>query len=82
MQAHPGWVLWCKALDGMVRSRRQSDFATRIDGLDKAFEIATARGEVVGLMLAKALPDIMLSDVQADLEKVLASMREEGQENE
>jgi hypothetical protein len=67
----------CEVIDGLVRARRQTDFGLSVKGLDDICALLTGRGEIAGMMLAKGLPDLLIGDLEADIQILLAEERVE-----
>ncbi len=78
---NPGWKEVKEGLDNLIRAWKIQTFSLDLVSQDKAFEMAKGQGHVQGLCTARELPQILLDDVKADLEKLLAEMREEGEQN-
>lgn len=70
------WREYDGNLIAIVRSKRSGAFGTLI-GLDACFARATVEGEIAGLQLARAIPQIMLDDVNKEIEDILAEIRKE-----
>lgn len=76
-----GWKMVETAIEGAVRSRRQDVFSRGLRGQDGAFEAATIFGEIAGLEFARALPEIMLVDLEADIQALRVEIEEEEEED-
>lgn len=75
-----GWKTVATAIEGAVRSRRQDIFSRGLRGQDGAFEAANIFGEIAGLEFARALPEIMLVDLEADIQSLRLEIEEEEEE--
>lgn len=76
----PFWKLLSEFIEAQVTMRRQAFFASRIDSLDKAFSAAQAQSEVAGLQFVLALPQVMLQDLRADIQQLMAAATAEEEE--
>lgn len=64
------WARVRTALHGQLTSRRNALCTLTIGGLDAAFEAARLQAEIGLLQLAMRLPDLLLSDVEADIRRL------------
>lgn len=76
--ASAGWKELREIAAGAIMSRRQAAFSTMgaIKGLDSCFEIARSGAEVAGMQFVLALPQILLDDLEADIQRAYAERRE------
>lgn len=82
LQNHPGYIRVAELLEQQTRLRRIDAFGNRLDCMDKAFHVAFTQGEVAGLQFVRALVDILLADLDANIQTELQKEREEEKDGE
>lgn len=63
----PGWVRLCEILKTQIRLRKAALETEAVKSLDSAFSLSYAQGEVAGIRLVMALPEMLIEDLEEEM---------------
>ncbi len=75
----PEWDMLQGQIEATIRAKKSTTFSLTLGSLDAAFTLARNQGEIEGLFLALHIPEFMLNEVKAELDALLAELREKEQ---
>lgn len=76
---HKGWKQLSDVYKAQIRTRRTASFGKRITSLEDCFDATAVSGETAGLLLACAMPESLIDDANAEIQRLF---EEEELENE